>query len=119
MEQFGVFPALLNKNNNKSLNSQAVTKKELPKYQAEQNPTYQIGSLRKETNKKLFDQGDSLVDKLLSRSRIKLSSSQTLVLDGVKTEFYCQTLLNNFVEKTFQKFTSLYLTLLVYLQLWF
>ena len=38
-----------------------------------------------------------------------------------KVEFHCQTLLNNFVVKmqTFQIFTLLELTLLVYLQHWF
>ena len=38
-----------------------------------------------------------------------------------KLEFYCQTLLNNFVVKTqmFRVNILLYLTLLVYLQLWF
>ena len=38
-----------------------------------------------------------------------------------KLEFYCLTLLKNFIVKTqtFQTFTLLYLTLLVYLQLWF
>ena len=37
-----------------------------------------------------------------------------------KLEFYCPTLLNNFVVemRKFQTFTLLYLTLLVYLQLW-
>ena len=51
MEQSVLVPASVF---NKSLNTQAVTKRELPKYQAEQNPTYQIDSLIKEINKKLF-----------------------------------------------------------------
>ena len=41
-------------NSNKSLNTQVVTKQELPKYQADQNPTYQIDSLKTESNKKVF-----------------------------------------------------------------
>ena len=49
---------------------------------------YQIDSLKKEENKKLFSKADSLVDKILSRPRIKLSNSQTLVLDGVETGFF-------------------------------
>ena len=63
----------------------SVTKQELPKYKAEQPPTYQIDSLKKEVNKKLFCKADSLVDKILSCPRIKLSNSQTIILDGVDT----------------------------------
>ena len=65
--------------------TQSVTKQELPKYQPPQNPKYQIDSLKKEINKKLFSKADSLVDKILSCPRIKLSNSQTLNLDGVET----------------------------------
>ena len=36
-------------------------------------------------NKKLFSKADSLVNKILSSPRIKLSNSQTLFLDGVET----------------------------------
>ena len=69
---------------NKSLITQSVTKQELPKYQPSQNPTYQIDSLKEEINKKLFSKADSLVDKILSSPRIKLSNSETLILDGVE-----------------------------------
>ena len=65
--------------------AQSVAKQELPKYKAEQPPTYQIDSLKKEINKKLFSKADPLIDKILSRSRIKLSNSQTIILDGVDT----------------------------------
>ena len=51
-------------NNKKSLNTQAVTKQELPKYQAEQYPTFQTDSPEKEMNKKLFAKADSLADKI-------------------------------------------------------
>ena len=81
MEQFVLVPASVY---NKSLITQSVTKKELPKYQPSQNPTYQIDSLKKEINKKLFSEADSLLDKILSCPRIKLSNSQTLILDGVE-----------------------------------
>ena len=80
MEQFVLVPAFVY---NKS--AQSVTKQELPKYTAEQPPTYQIDSLKKEVNKKLFCKADSLVDKILSCPRIKLSNSQTRILDGVDT----------------------------------
>ena len=68
---------------NKSVTTQSVTKQELPKYKAEQPPTYQIDSLN--LNKKLFGKADTLVDKILSFPRIKLSISETIILDGVDT----------------------------------
>ena len=80
MEQFVLVPASVY---NKS--AQSVTKQELPKYKTEQPPTYQIDSLKKEINKKLFGKADPLIDKILSCSRIKLSNSQTILLDGVDT----------------------------------
>ena len=52
MEQFVLLTASLYNNNNKSLNSQAAKKKELPTYQEEQNPTYQIASLKKKKRTK-------------------------------------------------------------------
>ena len=68
---------------NKSVTTQSVTQQELPKYKAEQPSTYQTDSLN--LNKKLFGKADTLIDKILSCSRIKLSNSQTLILDGVDT----------------------------------
>ena len=70
---------------NKSVTAQSVIKQELPKYKAEQPPTYQIDSLKRDINKKLFGKADTLIDKVLSCSRIKLSNSQTIILDGVDT----------------------------------
>ena len=106
MDQFVLVPASVY---NKSVITQSVKKHELPKYQPSQNLTYQIGSLKKEINKKLFPKADSLVDKILSCPSIKLSNSQTLFLDGVDTGMFCWTLLNNCVVKTqtFQTFTLL------------
>ena len=116
MDQFVLVPASVY---NKTLNTQSVTKQELPKYQPSQNATYQIDSLKKEINKKLFSKADALVDKILSRPRIKLSNSQTLFLDGVENGFFCRILLNNCVVRTqtFQTITLLYLTPPVYLRL--
>ena len=85
MDQFVLVPASVY---NKSLITQSVAKQELPKYQPSQNPTYYIDLLKKEINKKLISKADTLVDKILSRPRIKLSNSQTLILDGVETEIY-------------------------------
>ena len=82
MEQFVLVPASVY---NKSQTMQSVTKQELPKYKAEQPPTYQIDSLKRDNNKKLFGKADTLIGKILSCSRIKLSNSQTITLDGVDT----------------------------------
>ena len=82
MEQLVLVPASVY---NKNLITPSVTKRELPRYQPSQNHTYQVDSLKKELNKKLFSKGDSLVHKILSCPRIKLSNSQTLILDGVET----------------------------------
>ena len=46
---------------------------------------YHIDSLKRDINKKLFGKTDTLIDKILSGSRIKLSKSQTIILDGVDT----------------------------------
>ena len=96
---------------NKSLITQSVTKQELPKYQPSQNPTYQIDSLKKEINQKLFSKADSLVDKTLSSPRIKLSNSQTLILDGVETGIF----LSDFAQQLRRKnadVPDIYFTLL-------
>ena len=82
MEHFVHVPASVY---NKSLIEQPVTKQDFPKYQSSQNLTYQIDSLEKEINKKLFSKADSLVDKILFYPRIKVSNSQTLILGGVET----------------------------------
>ena len=120
MDQFVLVPASVY---NKSLNTQSHTKHELPQYQPSQNPTYQIDSLKKEINKKLFSKADSLVDKILSSPRIKLPNSETLILDGAETGIF----LSDFAHQLRRKnadvpdlyFTLLYLTLLVYLRLRF
>ena len=85
MDQFVLVPTSVY---NISLITQSVTKQELPKYQPSQNPTYQNDSHKEEINKKLFSEADSLVDKLLSFPRIKLSNSQTLILDDVETGIF-------------------------------
>ena len=108
MDQFAVVPASVY---NRTLITKSVTKQELPKYQPSQNPTYQIDSLKKEINKKLFSEADSLVDKTLSCPRIKLSNSQTLILDGVKTGIF----LSNFAQQLRRKnadVPDIYFTLL-------
>ena len=44
-----------------------------------------MASLKRVINKKLFGKADTLLDKILSCSRIKLSNSQTIILIGVDT----------------------------------
>ena len=85
MEQFVLGPASVY---NKSLITHSVKKRELPKYQHSQNLTYRIDSLKNELNKNLFSKADTLLDKILSCPRIKLSKSQTLVLVGVETGIF-------------------------------
>ena len=111
MEQFVLVPASVYNRSAKS-----ATKQELPKYKAEQPPMYQIDSLKKEMNKKLFSKADPLMDKILSCSRIKLSNSQTIVLDGVDTGVLISDFTLHLRRKTqtFQTFTLLYSTLLEY-----
>ena len=82
MEQIVLVPASMY---NKSLTTQYNTRRELPTYKAERPPTYQIDSLKRDINKKVFGKSDPLIDKILSCSRIKLSDSQTIFLDGVDT----------------------------------
>ena len=96
MDQFVLVPASVY---NKSLVTKSVTKQELPKYQPSQNLTYQNDSLKKEINKKLFSKADSLVDNTLSCPRIKLSNSQTIILDGVETGIF----LSDFVQQLSRK----------------
>ena len=96
MDQFVLVPASVY---NKRLVNQSVTKQELPKYQPSQIPTYQIDSLKKKINKKLFSKADPLVDKVLSCPRIKLSNSQTLILDCVETGIF----LSDFVQQLRRK----------------
>ena len=74
MEQSVLVPASLYNN---SVTTQSVTKQELPKYEAE--------LLNRDINKKLFGEADTLIDKIFSCSRIKLSNSQTIILDCVDT----------------------------------
>ena len=82
MEQFVHVPASVYI---KGVTTQSVTKQELPTYKAEKPSTSQIDSLKRDINKKLLGKADTLIDKILSCSRIKLSNSQTIVLDGVDT----------------------------------
>ena len=52
MEEVVLLPAYVYNNYNKKLKTLAATKQEIPKSSAEQNPTYQIDSLKKERKTK-------------------------------------------------------------------
>ena len=82
MEQIVPVPISVYNSNKKPT---VVTKKELTTYQSEEKPTYQIESVKNEINKNLFAKVDSLVDKVLSSTRRKLSTSNFLILDGRDT----------------------------------
>ena len=97
MEQFVPVPASVY--NNRSIKTQLATKKVLPRYQVEQNPTYQYDSLTKEINKKLFVKADSSVDKILSCSSIKILNLQTLLLNAVDTGVLKSFFAQNFCGK--------------------
>ena len=61
MEQFVLVSASLY---NTSVTSQSVTKQELLNCKFEQPPTYQIDSLKRDIEKKLFGKADTLIDKI-------------------------------------------------------
>ena len=106
MEQFVFVTASVY---NKSLNTQSVTKQELPKYQPSQNPRTKLIHFRRLKN--IFSKADSLVCKILSCPRIKLSNSQTLVLDGKETGIF----LSDFAQQLRRKnadVPDIYFTLL-------
>ena len=83
MEQIVLVPISVYSSNIKK--PTVVTKKELPSYQSVEKLKYQIESLKKDMNKNLFAKADSLVDKVLSSPRIKLSTPNFLFLDGTDT----------------------------------
>ena len=75
-EQFVLVPASVY---NKSVTTQSGTKQQFPKCKTEKPPTYQTDSLKRDFNRKLFGKADTLIDKILSCSRIECSNSQTII----------------------------------------
>ena len=108
MDQFVPVPASVY---NKSSISQSVMKQELPKYERSQNSTYQIDSIKKELNKKLFSKVDFLVDRILSCPRIKPSISEFLILDGVETGL-CLLVFAHQLRRKDEDVPDIYFTLL-------
>ena len=120
MEQFVLVPiSVYNSNLEKPT---VVTKKELPSYQSVEKLKYQIESVKKDMNKDLFANADSLLDKVLSSPRKKPSTPNFLILDGTDTGVplteFPQTLKQKKTRR-FQIFILLYLTLLISHLDWF
>ena len=72
---------------NSSNNSTIFTKqeKEIPRHTPEQAPMYHKDTLKKEINQQLSTSDSHRVNKILESPRIKLSISNTLILDGIET----------------------------------
>ena len=82
MEQFVLVPlSVYNSSNNQTI----ARKQELPKYKPDQTPTYQKDTLKKENNQQLSTSASPLVNKISESPCIKLSNSNTLILDGIET----------------------------------
>ena len=83
MEEFvPVPPSVYNSSNNPTI----VPKQELPKYKPDQTPKHHKGTLKKDIiNQQLSTSASPLVNKILESPRIKLSNSNTLILDRTET----------------------------------
>ena len=107
MEQFVLVPlSVYNSSNSPTI----VTKQELPKYKPEQTPTYHKGTLKKEINQQTSTSASPLVNKTLESPRIKLSNSNTLILDGIETGVLLKDFPQRLKRKNVPLFTLLYLT---------
>ena len=97
---------------NSSNSPTIVTKQELPKYKPKQTPTYHKHTLEKENNQQLSTSVSPLVNKILESPRIKLSSSNTLILDGRETGLLLKDFPQRLKRKTYPypTFCLLYLT---------
>ena len=111
MEQFVLLPLSVY---NSSISPTIVTNQELHKYKPEQTPRYRKDKLKKEINQQLSSNASPLVNKTLESPRIKLSNSNTLILDGIETgvlsKDFAQRLKRKNVPIPDIYFTLLYLT---------
>ena len=96
MEQFVPVPLSVYST---SSNPIIVTKQEPTKYKTEQTPTYHKDTLKKENNQQLSTSASLLVNKILESPRIKLSNSNTLILDGKETGVLFEKLCTAFESK--------------------
>ena len=108
MEQFVLVPLSVY---NSRTNPTSVTKQVLPKYKPNQTPTCQKDRLKKELNQHLSTIASPRVNKCLESPRIRLSNSNTLILDGIDSG----VLLKDFAQHLKRKdvpVPDIYLTLL-------
>ena len=96
MEQFVLVPLSVYSSSN---NPTIVTKQELPNYKPEKTPTYHKDTSKKKNNQQLSTSASPLVNKTLESPRIKLSNSNTLILDGIETG----VLLKDFAQRLKRK----------------
>ena len=108
MEQFVLVPLSVYNNSNSPT---IVTKQELPKYKPEQTPTYHKYTLKMEINQQLSTSASPLVNKILDSPRIKLSNSNTLILDRLETGVLLKDFAQRLKRKNVPK-PNLYSTLL-------
>ena len=92
MEQFVLLPLSVYNSNN---NSTIVTKQELPKDKPEQTPRYHKDTIKKEINQQLSTSASPVMNKIYESPRIKLSNSNTFILDGIETS----VLLKDFAQR--------------------
>ena len=105
MEQFVLVPFSIY---NSKIITTVVRKTELLTYQNENTLGHQVVPLKSDINQKFFAKVDSLVEKLLSSLRIKLSSPKFLLLDGRDTGVS----LTYFAQKKNAEVPDMYFTLL-------
>ena len=109
MEQFVLVPLSVYSSSN---SPNIATKQELPKYKPVQTPTYHRDTIKKEVNQQLSKSASPVVNKSLESPRIKLSNSNTLILDGIVNGVLLKDFAQRLKSKTYPYliFTSLYLT---------
>ena len=82
MEQFVLVAfSVYNSSNNPTI----FTKQKPPKYKLKQTLTYDKDTLKKEIKRQLSTSDSPLMNKHLESTRIKLSKSNALILDGIGT----------------------------------
>ena len=96
MEQFVLVPNSVYNSSNKPT---IVTKQENPNYKPDQTLTYHKNTIKKEINQQLRTSASPLANKSLESPRIKLSNSNTLILDGIGTG----VLLNDLAQRLMRK----------------
>ena len=68
-----------------SLTTQSITKQDVAKYQAQQNPSHQVDQFWKQKTRGFLRKGDSLKNKVWPCPRIKNSTSQSIILVEIES----------------------------------